>query len=439
MKRPLALALVAVCVAALGLAVPPGALAAHSLRFTISQFEPRPGLLESFEGPCGTAVDSHGNIYVSDYYHGKIDVFTSSGSFVTQIAGVNPLDGPCGLAVDSSGRIYANAYHQGVLELIPSSYPPTPSTTYSTPVTVLAGIHATGIALDPVSGNLWVDERTSVAEYEAPVEPGSEPLLRIGSGSLRDGYGVAVSGHAASAGRVYVADAETATVQVYDPATSLTTPVAAIDGSGMALGRFNDLTDAALAVDEANGHLYVSDNIQGRLYEHPLATIAEFDPAGQLQDEVKPNVVDGSPIGLAVDNSATATASDLYVTSGNTEKASLLAFSSDGSSSSGSSLTGAAPATVPVPAPGTDGAADPAAAGAAAPPPAAPIASGPPRSGAAPPAVPRRLDGSQRAARRHRAPRVRHRHRRCGRTAKARRGAGRDRPRLRCQSRKGRR
>ncbi|HET9677229.1 MAG TPA: NHL repeat-containing protein, partial [Solirubrobacterales bacterium] len=325
------LALVAILVATAALALPAAALGAHSLRYVVSQVKPPPEP-EYLEDPCGVAVDSHGNVYVSDYYHDKIRIFSPGGGLITEISDVDPVDGPCGLAVDPAGRIYANSYHEGVLRLTPSAYPPTGGTTYSKPVTVIGGVNATGIALDPVSGNLLVDERTSVAEYEAPVEPGAEPLRRIGTGPLEDGYGVAVSGFGATKGFVYAADAADAAIEVYDPATSLTEPVATLEGEGTALGRFNDLSDAALAVDDSDGHLYVVDNVDGRLYEHPHAAIEEFDAAGVFVGEILSQgtsgapLVHGRPTGIAVDNTSPATLGDLYVTSGNSERSALLAF-----------------------------------------------------------------------------------------------------------------
>src|SRR4051812_5879710 len=206
--------LTAAVFAALVLALPAAALGAHSLRYTISDFEPKPTVHEYLEGPCGAAVDSHGDLYVSDYYHDKIQVFDSVGNFITQISGVDPLDGPCGLAVDAAGRIYVNAYHRGVLTLMPSGYPPVAGTTYAS-ATAIEGVNATGISLDPLTGNLLVDERTSVAEYSVPFGAEPEPLRRIGTGTLGDAYGVAVSRYSATNGYVYVADAETSMVKAY--------------------------------------------------------------------------------------------------------------------------------------------------------------------------------------------------------------------------------
>jgi len=313
------LTMAVLCVAALALLVPIAASAAHPLRYTITTFEPAPSHPESLEGPCGAAVGPGGDLYVSDYYRDKIVVFDSAGEYGSQITGVNPVDAPCGLTVDGSGVVYANLYHGGIAVLEPAGGG------YVNRGEVIS-THATGVALDPATGNLLVDERTEIAEYELPLTAGEAPLRTIGAGSLGDGYGLAVSGFGDTEGCVYVADAATGTVKAYDPKTSATTPVAELDGAGTALGHFNDLTDAALAVDGSNGHLYVADNLSGQLFESPQAGVQEFDPAGSFEGRLEPKSVDGEPIGLAVDNTGGTTQGDVYATSGNTEKAVVYAF-----------------------------------------------------------------------------------------------------------------
>ncbi|HEY2478870.1 MAG TPA: NHL repeat-containing protein [Solirubrobacterales bacterium] len=313
------LTVAALCAAALFLLVPMAAFAAHSLRYTIGPFEPTPEHPEHLEGPCGAAVDSQGNVFVSDYYSDKIVVFNSSGGYLSEVFGINPLDGPCGLAIDADGVIYANLYHAGIAVLEPSG------ATYTNRGEVISA-NATGVAIDPVTGNLLVDERVGIAEYELPLTVGPQPLRTIGSGSLGDGYGVAVSGFEGTEGWIYAADAATGSVKVYDPATSLTAPAAELDGTGTALGHFNDLSDAALALDESNGHLFVADDLSGRLFESALAGVQEFGPDGTFEGQLEPKSVDGDPVGLAVDNTGGATQGDVYVTSGNTENAQVFAF-----------------------------------------------------------------------------------------------------------------
>jgi DNA-binding beta-propeller fold protein YncE len=286
---------------------------------------PAPG---GFEGPCGLAVDSLGDFYVADYYRHDVDVLGSSLAYLAQLSGVDPLDGPCGLAIGKTGgALYVNDYHRDVVKYVPSSFPFVSKTPYGAGV-VFDSEHPTGVAVDPLTGDVYVDDRTYIAAYEpsgAPVEVGGEPL-RIGLGSLQDGYGLAVSGYPGTEGFLYAADAATGTVKVYDPATSTENPVEVIDGSETPAGGFVSLRDAALAVDRVSGEVYFADDLQPEYYERPEAAVYAFEASGAYDGRLKYNIVDARPPGLAVDNSATATQGRVYVTSGNSEGAFVYAY-----------------------------------------------------------------------------------------------------------------
>ena len=296
--------------------------------FSPSQLKPPPPVAD-FEGPCGLAVDSAGDFYVSDYYHHAVDVFTSGPGYVTQLPGVDPIDGPCGLAVGPTGELYVNDFHRDVASFSPSAFPPvkgttfpfTPPTTYA-PAAIVDSSHPTGVAVDPVTAAVYVDDRTHVAVYDSS----GAPILQVGAGSLEDGYGIAVSAFPATAGRLYVPDAATDTVKVYDPALDTADPVATIDGHAIPGGGFVSLRDSAVAVDRVSGEVYVVDDLQPEYAERPEAAIYAFDSTGAYEGRLKYNVVDAAPPGLAVDNSATATQGRVYVTSGNTEKAVVYAY-----------------------------------------------------------------------------------------------------------------
>jgi hypothetical protein len=255
------------------------------------------------EGACGLAL-SPGSIYVSDYYHRAVDIFSNLGAYSSRLAlpgenpvfGVNTLDAVCGLALDSGGRLYANEWHEGVLRLTPSEF------------SIDEG-ESTGVAVDG-AGNVYVDDREYVAEYEAPVEPEDKPVAKIGVENLGDAYGVAVS-----AGRVYVPDASTDTVKVFEPTVDLKTPVATISHG------FKSLVDAAVAVDPSNGHLLVVDNAQPG-FEHPKAAIYEFESSGTFLGKLPGSPVDGGPSGIAAASDGT-----LYVTDGNSELSNVYEYS----------------------------------------------------------------------------------------------------------------
>jgi DNA-binding beta-propeller fold protein YncE len=283
---------------------------------------------KQIEGACGLAVSPVADtLSVSDYYHRAVHTFSLLGAYGSTefLAGspssalepINQLDAVCGLAIDGTGKLYANEFHQRVLRLPGEE-------------TIDQG-HSTGLALD-ASGSLYVDDRTYVAVYAAPVEPGDEPAEKVGLGSLTDAYGLAVD---SKAGRIYVPDAADETVKVFKPTVSLTTPVATIDGPP-GVG-FSSLTNASLAVDESategEGHLLVVDNLNPRA-EFPQAAVYEFGADGAYLDRLQARTVGtlgqtrqegpvfGEPSGIAVDQGT----GDLYVTTGNSEDADVVKY-----------------------------------------------------------------------------------------------------------------
>jgi DNA-binding beta-propeller fold protein YncE len=322
---------VALGCAALALALPVPAAAAeppnHPFRFAISEFfvpEPSPGHLEVLEGPCGVALDSAGDIYVADYYHDQIAIFGPTGSYITRITGVDPTDGPCALAVGADGSLFVDDYHGDVIRLTPSHFPPQGTTTYGGRLQIDPG-PATGLALDPADGNLLIDARTRITERE----PSGGLIRSFGEGALGDAYGVAVSGFPATLGEVYVADASTGTVKVFDPSGALEPE---IDGAGTPQGGFASLVDAALAVDDSDGHLFVTDDLQSLDTEHPRGALEEFTAAGAYRGGLPaaPTLLAGEPAGLAIDNFGGAGQGDVYITSGNSEKSSVYAYGPTG-------------------------------------------------------------------------------------------------------------
>ncbi|HEX5983975.1 MAG TPA: NHL repeat-containing protein [Solirubrobacterales bacterium] len=341
LRRRLAIATLALL--ALGTSAVPAQAAPSDPLFVFSPIRPGnpftpvlppPG--GTLNGPCGLGVDSTGHYYVSDYYRHAVDVFDQNAgygpppqfgmiAYITQVPDVDPLDGPCGLAFDAADNLYVNAYHRSVIK-----YGPRPNFGSGT-VIAGAGVdstHPTGVAVDPATGNVYVNARTHIAVYDsggAPVMDGGEPL-RIGLGSLQDGYGIAFSQHPGTLGRLYVPDAGTDTVKIYDPAVDKAAPVAEIDGSATPQGEFVSLRDAAVAVDRVSGEVYVLDNLEPHFAEQPDGIVHVFAPGGAYEGHLKHLIRHALPSGLAVDNTATATQGRVYVTSGNTDGSSVYAY-----------------------------------------------------------------------------------------------------------------
>jgi DNA-binding beta-propeller fold protein YncE len=285
---------------------------------------PTPPPTGYLNGPCGLAIDSSGGFYVSDYYHHAVDSFSSALLYQTQLANVDPLDGPCGLAFDATNRLYVNNYHRNV-----TRFGASPSFGAGT---VIAGApldstHPTGVAVDPTNGNVYVNQRDHIEVYDplgAPVEDGGQPLV-IGQGSLGEGFGLALSQSPATFGRLYVPDASTNTVKVYDPAVDKDDPIAAIKDPFNK--PFVSLRDSAIAVDRVTGDVYFADNLQPTYTERPQASIYVYSFINTYKGRLKYNVIDALPPGLAVDNTTNPiTQGRVYVTSGNTDKGSIYIY-----------------------------------------------------------------------------------------------------------------
>jgi hypothetical protein len=213
-------------------------------------------LSHEFKGACGTVVDSHGDLYVAG--ESVIRIYRPSGTEVTHIEDPGK---PCYLAVDSEGNLYAvdfgtsNSGDEKVALYEPGIYPPQSGTTYTerTPIEEPPG-GSPGIAVDPTDDHLFVShsESLGVLEYKSAKE-GSGLLVSgfcgfgSGSGGI-DVYGVN--------GDVYIASGSEITV--CDSSGNVLTR---IDGSGSRAGVFGDgtMNVASLAVDQANGHVLVSD------------------------------------------------------------------------------------------------------------------------------------------------------------------------------------
>jgi hypothetical protein len=176
--------------------------------------EPTVEVAAEFIEPTGIAVDSHGNVYVSDYGHKAVDEFNAEGQDIANASGGQikelPLmtGHPASLAIDAGGDLFVKNYEPGirVIKLKLNSLGE-----------VEAGSEAeissnpTATAVDPSTGDLYIDEGGEILEYNAQREL-QERL------SLPDinSQGVAVRG---SNHRVYVSDAAHGVVRVYGPVT----------------------------------------------------------------------------------------------------------------------------------------------------------------------------------------------------------------------------
>jgi hypothetical protein len=185
----------------------------------------------------GVAVDGNGNVWVSEA-SGEVAEFASNtaNSFVTGW-NTNQGAGQGGLAVGPSGTVYVTVGWGGVFRYTAAG------SELAVPGTESAVVDfgfATGVAVDPASGNVFVDDGFQVNEYEAS---GTALPPSFGSGVLSSGQGIAADD---ADGHVYVADAAAEQIDLFRP---LTVPDAATDGA------VASATTATLAgmVDAAGG------------------------------------------------------------------------------------------------------------------------------------------------------------------------------------------
>lgn len=245
------------------------------------------GAAARFNFPQGIAVDSSGNVYVSDTGNNTIRKITPAG-VVTTLAGAAGLsgstngtgatarfNGPRGITVDSSGNIFvADTFNHSIRKIVTAgvtTFAGLPLITGSADgVGAVAQFSSSvyGIAVDS-SGNIFVaDTGNKTIRKITPSGVVTTFAGVAGSSGSTDGagavarfsfpYDVAVD----SSNNVYVADLGNDTIRKITPAGVVTTlaglagSYGSADGTGSA-ARFNG--PQGVAVD-SSGNVYVADN-----------------------------------------------------------------------------------------------------------------------------------------------------------------------------------
>ncbi|MFZ0499500.1 MAG: SMP-30/gluconolactonase/LRE family protein, partial [Steroidobacteraceae bacterium] len=252
------------------------------------------GNAASFWNPTGVAVDSTGNVYVADESNNQIRKITPDGA-VTVFAGspsgaIGSSDGigtaasfsaPNGIAIDSSGNLWVtDSANNEIREITtPGASVSTPygngtagknnadgnSATFNTP---------TAIAVDPSSGNLFVADTKNNEIREINVSTTAVTLFAGstgGTGGSGNGTGSGASFSAPSgiaidaAGNLYVADTGNSEIRMVTPAGVVSTYAGStsaeyVNGSSSA-ARFNYPFGIAIY----SGTLYVGDDVNNAI------------------------------------------------------------------------------------------------------------------------------------------------------------------------------
>jgi len=178
---------------------------------TVQKFDPAGNLISSFGdstpnpdgqlrgletpqhsfAPGGLAINStNGDLYVGDRQSNNIDIFDSSGKFITQFSPsiTSTIDS---IAVNASGDVYVDDQLSTVKEYKPSENPPTPSTTYDSG-TLIDSNSPYAVGMDSTNGDLYVTE-TSPQHQIQRFDSSGNPIESFGSSEFGDSPGIAVS------------------------------------------------------------------------------------------------------------------------------------------------------------------------------------------------------------------------------------------------------
>ncbi len=267
------------------------------------------------EEPCGIAIDSAGNRYVSAPELTLVQVFDPSGEPITQFEPEANFAEPCDLAVDASGAVYVDDFEGMVARYVPaeplgegSGFEPDPDAGEAGMI-VEAGAFA--IAVDPADQHLFVGEGGRISEYDSAGELVAETGDAIATASWR---GIDVYG---TSGDVYAVDAQSDRVYLLGGTDGSVQATVTGASNPSFPGGFGNLDRADLAVDQANGDFYLNNTRGNEVVAEFSATggfVSQIGPwlgAGEIKLDDLPNFQ-----GIAVDNgSASPNQGDVFLPS----------------------------------------------------------------------------------------------------------------------------
>ncbi len=166
---------------------------------------------------CGVAVDPSGAVYVGDYTDRSVHKYVPTLNPVTNLdetASMGGLDENCNVAADGTGNVYVATYSGGVRRYEASQFGS------SSAAGTLIDPSGSTLGVDPVTGNVFVDEGSQVTEFDAS----GDQLGISGAGTLSNSFGVALG----AGGKLYAASATR--VDVFGPVVPLPEESADVPG-----------------------------------------------------------------------------------------------------------------------------------------------------------------------------------------------------------------
>ena len=282
----------------------------------------------------GSAVDSSGNVYITDAGSATV-LKVSSAGVVTNLAGTPGVFGnangtggiaqftlPYGSAVDASGNVYVSDYGSGTIRKITAAgavttLAGTPGVVGSTDGTGAAAqfYNPAGVAVDS-AGNVYVaDSFNDVVRKITSAGVSSTLAGTAGAFGSANGTGAAAQFNfpdavaVDSGGNVYVADGFNNTIRKITSAGVVTTlagtagVTGSADGTGAAAS-FN--LPEGIAVD-SGGNVYVAENVNNTVRKITAAgvvtTLAGIPGVAGSMDGTGSKAEFNSPTGISVDSS----------------------------------------------------------------------------------------------------------------------------------------
>jgi hypothetical protein len=233
-------------------------LSGQSAKFVSAQITVANSANNGLSGTFGVAVDSQGNVYISDWSGRLLKEAPSGIGFggYTQSVILSGLNDPNGVAVDSSGNVYLADPGGRVLKETPSGG----SYTQTVIVTTAAnGItQPSGVAVDQF-GNVYVSDFMGAEVYKETFSNGSytQSTVTTTADGLFEPSGVAVDAN----GNVFIADVGNNRVVEEKPSDSSYTQSVLASGLSQPFG---------VSVD-ANGNLYIADSKNNRILKETLS------------------------------------------------------------------------------------------------------------------------------------------------------------------------
>jgi hypothetical protein len=160
-----------------------------------------------FGETAGVAVDSHGDVYVSDFNHNEVDEFNAADGDIAQIASGLTKE-PANLAIDTLGNMYLSKFDGPVQKL----HIDTVTGTIEHEQASFAPGETRAVGIDPSTNKAYIDMISQISRYESSGGALLPPVTLPGMAS----EGVAVNG---GTGEVYVSDRGHEDIAVFGPVT----------------------------------------------------------------------------------------------------------------------------------------------------------------------------------------------------------------------------